>query len=1013
MTGLSANPTASLLPRAVASAKARSIEHPGRRPRALGMPAVALLAACLALACSREEQRVETLLERGREAHVAGRYQQAVIEYRHALQGDPNRAETHHALALSLLELGRGGDAMWELRESIRLDPENNDARLRIAWLALAAQDHDEALSQATAILEIAPDDLEAQLIVVAAHLAQDDLEQASSQVEAVLERWPEEKRAYYNLAHVRNRQGRLAEAEQALLRYRELDDGSLAATRELVRFYTATGQEGKAETVLAAAIPSAAVDSRADLALDLAALLERSGREAQAKNALRFALTTAPWRLDARARLASILARGGDLEGAQSLLGEAKRLRPSDPEPYRILGDLLVQAGRLEEALQEFREGLRLDPGSALIGLREAEVLVRLGDLEASSDRVRALLEAHPEDPDVVLAHARSLALASRTDDAIAKLQDLLDRDPDSANAHFLLGVLLLAQERPAEALSSLQVSADRLQGEPGRSARRLLAEANVRAGDFEAARAEAERLLTGDPQDLRARIILAEAHLAAGSAERAEAALRAAPGESAALHGSLAEVLVRQGKLAEAEAELERARVLEPGSVRWTTDLVGVLLEQGQTARALEQVRAGMLEHPEEPDYPDLLGRILRHEGRSAAAEQAFRRAIELDPSFTHAYLELADLQARAGRFDEARQSVQRALEQRPGDGELLRVLGGVEYRRGDLDAAISAFEEALAVAPTRRWCRAPSPGPSPMPTGISIAPSTSPVAAALARPRAPTPPRHWAVCFSAKGSTRQPPSSFAPPSTWLRTRSRLTGTGSASRWSAPAITPAQHERSRGRWRSTTRSKGRTTRAAALGNWRSRTAEAQPSRGGGALSRSDPALGGGSAPATHCRETQQPAANQEQGSGLRDHCDLEGCGVPEVARGLEILVVGEHGYQQVEGAAYHGGRRRHVEAVGKDAVVPLAVNDLAVQVFGARVGSGEAPRRRGDVQTGANQGRRDAGRVGRSLRGEQRGRAQDDRCHDGARIAVARRAARPALVRPTGKRQRGGDRQ
>jgi tetratricopeptide (TPR) repeat protein len=430
---------------------------------------------------------VERHLERARTAVADGNREAAVIEYRNVLQRDPNHVEAHYELALSLLELGRGKEAFWELRESVRLAPENLDARLHFAWLALASQNPDEALEQ------------------------------------AFLERWPDEQRAYYNLAHVRTAQGRNDEAELHLLRYRELDGGSLIATREVLRFYAATGRADRARALLRSAISQAPPGDRGELALALASSLEQEERLGEAEPYLRVALAADGSRIDVRERLAILLLRDDRLDEAIALLREARAAGAPEIETHRALGDLLMSAERFEEALAEFRAGLRIDASLVPLRLREAEALLRLGRLEASGERLAALLAEHPDEPMLALAQLRSLALASRTDEAIEGLRDLLAREPELTAAHFVLGVLQLAAGRPAEAVRSLGIASERMKGAEGREALRLLAEAELRAGEPASALAHAEKALAEDAGDLRARVLLAQALLESGDATRA----------------------------------------------------------------------------------------------------------------------------------------------------------------------------------------------------------------------------------------------------------------------------------------------------------------------------------------------------------------------------------------------------------------------------------------------------------------------------------------------------------
>ena len=82
------------------------------------------LALCVAFAaCGSDSERIDTLIARGDVDREAARHREAVLQYRSALQLDPNRAAAHWGLAQSYLALQQVRDGLWELQESVRLDP--------------------------------------------------------------------------------------------------------------------------------------------------------------------------------------------------------------------------------------------------------------------------------------------------------------------------------------------------------------------------------------------------------------------------------------------------------------------------------------------------------------------------------------------------------------------------------------------------------------------------------------------------------------------------------------------------------------------------------------------------------------------------------------------------------------------------------------------------------------------------------------------------------------------------
>ncbi|MCH2184278.1 tetratricopeptide repeat protein, partial [Myxococcota bacterium] len=131
--------------------------------------------------CSDRTAEYQEFFERGNVYQAEGRDSEAIIEYRNALQADPNQAAAHEALARSYLNKEQAEKAFWELAETVRLDPDNVEARLTYATMALAARQNDLLLEQAEAIVELEPDNPDGQLLLGQAYLVTGQSEKAEA----------------------------------------------------------------------------------------------------------------------------------------------------------------------------------------------------------------------------------------------------------------------------------------------------------------------------------------------------------------------------------------------------------------------------------------------------------------------------------------------------------------------------------------------------------------------------------------------------------------------------------------------------------------------------------------------------------------------------------------------------------------------------------------------------------------------------------------------------------------
>ena len=128
--------------------------------------------------------------------------------------------------------------------------------------------------------------------------------------------------------------------------------------------------------------------------------------------------------------------------------------------------------------------------------------------------------------------------------------------------------------------------------------------------------------------------------------------------------------------------QAERLAAGVLssDPGHVAAAWILGQVLLAQGRAADALEPLeRAARLNAS--PATETLLGRALADVGRGEAALEHLNRAVTLEPPFEMAFLELGDRLGKLGRGEEARRARRPAWPCVPGLPPVLRAALGYQ--------------------------------------------------------------------------------------------------------------------------------------------------------------------------------------------------------------------------------------------------------------------------------------------------------------------------------------------
>src|ERR1700730_2888633 len=98
------------------------------------------------VACSRDPRaQAQRYVENGNKFFEKGKFKEASIMYRRALQKDLRFGEAYYRLALTDLKLQAYGDAVKMLLRAVELQPNNADATTKLADLYLLASTQDAA----------------------------------------------------------------------------------------------------------------------------------------------------------------------------------------------------------------------------------------------------------------------------------------------------------------------------------------------------------------------------------------------------------------------------------------------------------------------------------------------------------------------------------------------------------------------------------------------------------------------------------------------------------------------------------------------------------------------------------------------------------------------------------------------------------------------------------------------------------------------------------------------------
>lgn len=670
-------------------------------PRARRVRAVllALLALCAALAvgCSNPEETKAEHVRRGEQFLKERRWQEATLEFRNAVQIDPDLAAAHWGLAQAYEQLGRATEAIEELQRAVKLDPNNTAARLKLANAFLLAHSRYK----------------NAEYVAHAERLAAE-----------IVERHPQDPDGHILTANVIFFKGGPDAAKQAEAKLQYaigLNPQRVESHLGLAKFYLLSNRQPDAEAAFRRAV---SVNERSSLAhVEFGKYLVQTGRSAQAEAEFRRAVEVDPENRDVQWVLASYYLVNQRMPEAEQAYKRWAELDWDKPEGRARLADFYATVGRHDEAAALYQEIVQQSPDYTRGRYRLGEISLQRGDTAGASAQIEELLKRNARDADALFLRARLRGAAGKQKEAIGDLKAVLEQEPRSRLGLYFMADALYRDGQFEQARART--------GELERyhpdflPARLLQVQINFDSGDPDTARRAADELLkrlsetapSGEqtPQfltDVRvnALIMRGKAHLRLGTNAAARAdmeAARAASPNSPIVYVNLADVAFAEGRLDEAAQHVERALSLDRANFQALTARINLAARDGRLAETRARLDQLASEQPQSAPLQYLRGQAYRQGGGdlqpdAQRAEEAMRRAVEIDADYVPAYTALAEIYFATSQPDRAIAEYQKITERRPDDFVAIRNIGLIEAGRNNLQAAAEYYRRVLAIRP-----------------------------------------------------------------------------------------------------------------------------------------------------------------------------------------------------------------------------------------------------------------------------------------------------------------------
>lgn len=627
-----------------------------------------VLAFCsLTAGCSRDpEVAKREHFERGKQLVARGQYDEAVIEFRNAVQYDAKFGEARLQLGHALLSAGNRTEALTQFVRAADLLPDSSDAQLQAGNALLVANQFADAEARADLVLKREPQHAQALLLKGHALAGLQRIDDAIKQIEEAIS-LKAGTGAQMSLGMLQLHQGQSDAAESTFKRAVQAAPDSVPTHLALGQFYWMTGRVAEAEKVLLRAVE-----------------LEPSHLGANRGLAVFYLATRRP--LEAEKFLKAIVEHS------------------KDPVESIRLADYYAVIGRQKEALAILRPAASTnDVIGVAATLRAAEIDYAAGLKQEAQQAIDAVLARDSKNSAAHILKARLLLAEGKAPDALRHGRTAVTLNPQSAPAHYTLGVIQEALQDPAAAAMSFT---EVLKINPrAADAQTRLAALHLAAGKPAASVSLAEAAALNAPGNRDAQVLLIQGRLATGDISRAEAdgrELVARHGDWAPAHVAFATALLRKGDFASAEKEFERALQLQPADLDALQGLVAVMVNTRRIDEGRRLLNAQAAAHPQNAGLVVLLAELDLQQRDLAAAERNYLRAIETDRDHLNAYSRLARLYAHQRRLPEATQKYQEIAKRQPRNvmaNTMVGLLSQIQNRPAD---ARKHYERVLEIDP-----------------------------------------------------------------------------------------------------------------------------------------------------------------------------------------------------------------------------------------------------------------------------------------------------------------------
>jgi tetratricopeptide (TPR) repeat protein len=657
-----------------------------------------VLAGCWGTA----EERKRKYFNRGIKLYDQGDYTRATLEFKNAIQIDPEFARGRYMLGMAYMKQKDFRKAYGSFKKAIDLAPDLFEAQTAMGRILLMAKKLQPALNQANLVLKKRPNYYEALMLKASCLIIQKKDKQASDILVALIKSNPDKSAAYLVFAQVKIRQKNIQAAIETLKQLLAIDKNNRPAILMLASCYESEKKIALAEDLYIRLV-SLSPDN-ADLLL--ARFYTRQKRLKDAEKILRTLTEKKPEKTGPLLELAAFYNAVGKEDQALGTLLKATKDLPDEYRLYSELAGLYLAKKKVEKATRIYQDAIdhfRTGPDFLKAQLALARIQYINQDFETALKLANEVLK---EDPNNLGGHTLKGDILMRRADflgAVSAYRTVSNSTPENMIILYKLASAHLNNKEPNLALEIYKkiLTADPKQ----KRARMGLIKIYQQKGNLADIAKEYKAILATSPDDRDALLGLGDIALInkkTNNAEKHYSRLLQLESNSELANYKYGLVKQARKKYREAKALFEKALKINPDFSPALARLLDIMNKKRDIALALDRCLRQVQLRPENSKYRLFLAQLYVQQKDLLAAEKQLATAIELDPNNIPALFMMVWIEETFGSVNASIVKYQALKKKDPNDIKTLLILAALFEKKGEYDQTKELYKKVLALNP-----------------------------------------------------------------------------------------------------------------------------------------------------------------------------------------------------------------------------------------------------------------------------------------------------------------------